>query len=178
LFIDSDNLLVPFTVADLAEPPSDYCILTWIQGHLATSRGTEYPTLSDLFANVTRDVLGGRLRGRLWASLTPRTLMFEKLFARLGVMTHRSEAVVAMHECGFSPQVLETLPEAVLTPLQDMISICQPNPPPSWSKELLALVSRTDMSGVLQPTKTWRVVGSDIKVSARRICLKPILIFA
>jgi anaphase-promoting complex subunit 1 len=104
--------------------------------------------------------------------------MFEKLFSRLGAMTHRSEAVVAMHECGFNPQVLETLPEAVLTPLQDMISICQPNPPPSWPKELLALVSRTDMSGVLQPTKTWRAVGSDIKVSTNCICLKPILIFA
>lgn len=118
------------------------------------------------------------MRGRLWASLTPRTLMFEKLFSRLGAMTHRSEAVVAMHECGFHPQVLETLPEAVLTPLQDMISICQPNPPLSWPKELLALVSRTDMSGVLQPTKTWRAVGSDIKVSTNCIYLKPILIFA
>lgn len=156
-------------MADLAEPPSEYCILTWIQGHLAASRGTEYPTLSDLYANATRDDLGGRLRGRLWTRLTPRTLMFEKLFARLGATTHRTEAVVAMHECGFTPQILETLPESILTPLQDMISLCQPNPPPSWPKDLLALVSRTDISSVLQPTKTWRVVGSDIKVSARNV---------
>ncbi|KAK4157783.1 hypothetical protein C8A00DRAFT_29321 [Chaetomidium leptoderma] len=155
--------LVPFVVAGLAEPPSAYCILTWIQGHLATDCGADYPTLSDLYATVTRDTVGGRLRNQLWANLTPRTLMFERLFARLRSTTHRFEVVVALHECGFAPQVLETLPEAILTALQDVISICQPNPPTSWSKDLLALVSRSDMSGVLQSTKTGRILGSDIK---------------
>jgi anaphase-promoting complex subunit 1 len=93
--------------------------------------------------------------------------MFEKLFGRIGSTTHRLEAVVAMHECGFTPQILETLPEAILTALQDVISICQPNPPPSWPKDLLALVGRTDVSGVLQPAKAWRALGFDINVSAR-----------
>ncbi|EAQ90419.1 hypothetical protein CHGG_02354 [Chaetomium globosum CBS 148.51] len=159
---DSADGLVPCVVADLTEPPFDYCILTWIQGHLATDGGTEYPTLSDLYANATRDTLGRKLRQQLWEDLTPRTLMFEKLFGRLGSTTHRIEAVVAMHECGFTPQILETLPEGILTALQDVISICQPNPPPSWPKDLLALVGRTDVSGVLQPAKTWRPLGFDL----------------
>jgi anaphase-promoting complex subunit 1 len=90
--------------------------------------------------------------------------MFERLFARLGAATHRFEAVVAMHECGFTPQILETLPEAILTALQDVISICQPNPPLSWPDDLLAFVGRTDMSGVLNPSKTWRARSSDTKV--------------
>ena len=92
--------------------------------------------------------------------------MFERLFARLGSTTRRFEVVAAMHECGFTPRVLETLPEAILTPLQDVISICQPKPPPSWPKELLALINRTDVAGVLQPVKAGRAVGSDSSVSA------------
>ncbi|KAL2130934.1 hypothetical protein VTI74DRAFT_5739 [Chaetomium olivicolor] len=146
---NSAHDLVPFIVPGLTEPPSEYCVLTWIQAHLTNSRGPEFPTLEDLYGNATRDTRGGRLRKQLWDSLTPRTMMFRKLFARLGPSCHRFQMVVAMQQCGFTPQILETSPEGVLTPLQDVISICQPNPPPSWSEDLLTLVSRTDMSGVL-----------------------------
>ncbi|KAK4120531.1 hypothetical protein N657DRAFT_156730 [Parathielavia appendiculata] len=152
--------LAPLPMAGPAEPPY-YCVLTWIQGHLATGHGTEYPTLSDLYANATGDTAGGALRTQLWTGLTPRTIMFERLFARLGSATHRFKAVMAMHECGFTPQILETLPEAILTALQDVISISQSNPPPSWPEDLLAFVGRTDMSRVLKPTKTWRPRVSD-----------------
>ncbi|KAJ4289915.1 Anaphase-promoting complex subunit 1 [Collariella sp. IMI 366227] len=154
--------LVPFIIPGLAEPPSDYCILSWIQAHLTGSRGVEFPTLADLYANATRDAVGGKLRKQLWDRLTPRTMMFERLFARLGSSSGRFEMVVAMHECGFTPRILETLPEGVLTPLQDVISICQPNPPLSWPKDLLTLVSRTDMSGVLQSSRTSRALGLEV----------------
>ncbi|KAK4101235.1 hypothetical protein N658DRAFT_486268 [Parathielavia hyrcaniae] len=173
----SANEFAPLALAGLAEPPSSYCVLVWIQGHLATGHGAEYPTLSDLYAIATGDTAGGALRKPLWESLTPRTIMFERLFARLGSATHRFEAVVAMHECGFTPQVLETLPEAILAALQDVISICQPNPPGSWLEDLLAFVGRADMSGVLKPTNTSRPHGSgasapshDAKWDVRMLC--------
>jgi len=86
--------------------------------------------------------------------------MFEQLFGLLGSSTHRYNAVVAMHDCGFTPQILETLPEAILAPLQDIIFMCQPNPPPSWSKELLSLVSRPDISALLGPGRPWRALAS------------------
>ncbi|KAK4141020.1 uncharacterized protein C8A04DRAFT_31456 [Dichotomopilus funicola] len=171
---------VPFSVVDLNEPVSDYCVLNWIQGHLAASRATEYPTLPDLYAHATHDPSGAKLRGKLWTSLTPRTLMFERLFARLTPTTNRIQAVVAMHECGFTPQILETLPEGVTTALQDVISICQSRPPLSWTYSLLTLVGRTDVSGVLQPTKTCRALGSSIdsttheaKRNFRMLCQNP-----
>ena len=88
--------------------------------------------------------------------------MFEQLFGLLGSSTHRYNAVVAMHDCGFTPQILETLPEAILAPLQDIIFMCQPNPPPSWSKELLSLVSRPDISALLGPGRPWRALASEI----------------
>lgn len=119
---------------------------------------------------MTHDTHTGSLRKDLWASLTPRTIMFGRLFGLLGSSTHRFEVVAAMHKCGFTPQILETLPEAILTPLQDVISISQPNPPASWPKELLALVSRTDMNAVLRAGKTWRALGSEITVSAGPPC--------
>ncbi|KXX73439.1 Negative regulator of mitosis [Madurella mycetomatis] len=153
---------IPFVMGGIAEPPSGYCVLTWIQGHLATGQGTEFPTLPEVYAAVTHGTHTGSLRKDLWASLTPRTMMFGKLFGLLGSSTHRFEVVAAMHKCGFTPQILETLPEAILTPLQDIISISQPNPPASWPKELLALVSRTDMNAVLRTGKTWRALGSEV----------------
>ncbi|KAK3997833.1 hypothetical protein QBC44DRAFT_354332 [Cladorrhinum sp. PSN332] len=152
----------PFLGATIAEPPAEYCVLTWIQEHLTSGSGTEFLTLPLVYTTATHDTLGAPLRRQLWSSLTPRSLMFEKLFRLLGTSTHRYKAVMAMQECGFTPQILETLPEAVLTPLQDIIFMCQPNPPPSWSKELLSLVSRTDVSAVLRPGKPWRALTSEI----------------
>jgi anaphase-promoting complex subunit 1 len=108
------------------------------------------------------------VREQLWTSLTPRIVMFKKLFARLGSSSNRYEAVVAMHECGFTPQILETLPEAILTALQDVISICQPSPPPSWSEDLLALVGRADMNGLLQSRKTWQALPCEVNVSTNK----------
>ena len=154
----------PFAVTSLAEPPSDHCVLTWIQESFATGRSTEFPTLSELYTMTTGDAVGGNMRKELWDNLTPRTAMFRRFFSILGSSTQRFEMVVAMHDCGFTPQILETLPEAVLTPFQDIISICQPDPPPSWSKDLLELVHRTDMSTVLRPSRSPRALGSDVHV--------------
>jgi len=64
-----------------------------------------------------------------------------------------------MHDCGFTPQILETLPEAVCIPLQDVIFMCQPNPPSSWSKSLLTLVNRADVGGALRSSDTWRTTS-------------------
>lgn len=61
--------------------------------------------------------------------------------------------------------MLETLPEAVLVPLQDAISLCQPHPPATWTDELLSLVKRTDISLVLSPEKRRRPAASKILVS-------------
>ncbi|KAK0712634.1 hypothetical protein B0T26DRAFT_856822 [Lasiosphaeria miniovina] len=152
----------PFVHTSIAQPPAIYCILTWIQSHLTTDNGSEFPTLLQVYTNATRDFWTDSPRRDLWGSLTSRTLMFEKLFVLLKSTSNPFQMVVAMHDCGFTPQILETLPEAVLTPLQDVIYMCQPHPPTTWSKSLLALVNRTDISAVLQPAKLGQALGSDI----------------
>lgn len=64
-----------------------------------------------------------------------------------------------MSRCGFTADILETLPEAILTPLRDAISMCQSRPPTSWSKELLALVHRSDIATMLKRHKPLQVLA-------------------
>ena len=100
-----------------------------------------------------------------WDKIIPRTLIFKRFFKALKRDASAVEMVEAMHECGMTPHFLETLPEAVLVPLQDAISLCQPHPPSSWSNDLLELVKRSDISLVLAPGKRSRPAMSNILVS-------------
>ncbi|KAK0649703.1 hypothetical protein B0T16DRAFT_325908 [Cercophora newfieldiana] len=152
---------VTFPNTNLDEPSDLYCVLSWIQAHLTAKPANEFPTLAKVYATASRDTSAETPRHQLWNALTPRTAMFERLFELLRSVKNHVEMVVAMHECGFTARILETLPEAVLTPLQDVIFMCQSNPPSSWPVDLLALVNRTDIAGVLQAGKVCRASGTD-----------------
>jgi anaphase-promoting complex subunit 1 len=107
--------------------------------------------------------------GNRWDSIIPRTMMFTRLFASLKSNANAVEIVEAMQKCGFTPYVLETLPEAVLVPLQDAISLCQPHPPKYWPASLLSLVKRGDMSSVLSSHTQKTQALSSILVSVSRL---------
>lgn len=79
--------------------------------------------------------------------------MFKRFFSSLNSTTTHAEVVELMNQCGFTVDVLETLPEAVLTPLKDAISMCQSRPPTTWSLDLLTLVHRSDIGTVLKRHK-------------------------
>lgn len=93
--------------------------------------------------------------------------MFIKFFDKTGPGSDAVSMVEAMHAAGITKRVLETLPEAILTPLRDAISRCQPRPPASWSKELLHLVGRGDISLILEPPKKSRSNVTDVLVSQK-----------
>lgn len=76
--------------------------------------------------------------------------MFKEFFSSLTSATTHVEIVELMHRCGFSVDVLETLPEAILTPLKDAMSMCQSRPPTAWSGQLLSLVHRSDIAMMLK----------------------------
>lgn len=88
----------------------------------------------------------------------PRTFMFKRFFSMLNSSITHAEVVELMDQCGFTVEVLETLPEAVLTPLKDAVSMCQARPPTTWSKELLSLVHRSDIATVLKRHKPLQIV--------------------
>ena len=136
----------------IPEPPALYCVYGWIQSLLTRKSGSKFLTLPEIYSTATHVASGDDLRRQIWDSATPRTLMFARLFERLGPASGHHQMVEAMHECGFTPRILESLPEAILTPLQDSIFMCQPNPPSSWPDELVQFVSRSDISSILKPS--------------------------
>ncbi|KAK3400415.1 putative APC1 protein [Sordaria brevicollis] len=149
----------------LAIPPPNFnpCVLTWIRQHFTTDNGPDFLTLPQVYAAAVSGARSTNPREKTWRDLTPRTFMFKKLFELLKSAKDRFEAVAAMHAAGFTPQILETLPEAILTPLQDFIFICQPSPPLAWPAELLKLVNRADVSTILKQVKVSKAIGSEVQ---------------
>jgi len=61
--------------------------------------------------------------------------------------------VEALSMAGVDSRLLETLPEAVLAPLQEVLAHCQSKPPTNWTSDLLSLVNRDDLNMLLIPTQ-------------------------
>ncbi|KAG6010545.1 hypothetical protein E4U21_005898 [Claviceps maximensis] len=137
----------------IPQPPVRPDVLEWIQSRLSGVRGKPCLTPGDIYHASSRVSETEKLQDTRWDSITTRTLMFKRFFKMTKPTSTAVEMVEAMQDCGFTNYVLETLPEAVLVPLRDAISLCQPHPPSEWSEELLALVKRSDISLIVQPSK-------------------------
>ncbi|KAH8886958.1 hypothetical protein GQ53DRAFT_796478 [Thozetella sp. PMI_491] len=138
----------------LAEPTTVPSMFDWIQERLTKESSAAFLEMEDVFSLAVGQISTNSPRRAVWQSLTPRTSMFVRLFSILQPAYGYAGLVVAMHESGFTPKILETLPEAILAPLQDAISMSQPQPPSSWSKALLQLVNRPDIISILKASKT------------------------
>lgn len=126
----------------IPEPQSKQNVVEWIQNEL-TGKHTSYTTPADHYS--TRK----HIPETCWDTLLPRTLMFKRLFILVSTHSPAADVVEAMQACNITRYVLETLPEAVAVPLQDFVTLCQPRPPQSWSRSLLELVNRSDISSIL-----------------------------
>lgn len=135
----------------LPEPQDVPEIYTWIQTCLTTQSLTPFMTLPELVAN--RPTASRRYVQDLdhWSRLTPRTLLFAKFFSSMRNSWSAAEFVEGLSSAGMDSLLLETLPEAVLAPLQEAIAQCQTEPPTTWSKDLLAIVGREDVNTLLSP---------------------------
>ncbi|TQV96881.1 negative regulator of mitosis [Cordyceps javanica] len=128
----------------IPEPAAIPNIIEWAQNRLITQQGT-YPSPVDIYSHNTN--MSGQNNdddGR-WDVLLPRTMMLRRLLKALEINTTAVEMVEIMHDQGFTNAILESLPEAILVPLQDAISLCQPHPPKGWPDDLLNLIKRSDM---------------------------------
>ena len=137
----------------IPQPPVRPDIIDWIQSRLTGDRRVPYITPADVYYTGTRLSEAEKLQDKRWEATVPRTLMFKQFFGFLKPSTTAVQMVEAMRDAGITPLVLDSLPEAVLIPLRDAISLCQPLPPTSWSKDLLELVDRKDISLILAPGK-------------------------
>lgn len=131
---------------------------------LTGARKEHYITARDIFYASARLPENDRSLDHRWDAVFPRTFMFKRFFKLVRTHSNAVQMVEIMRECGIAPYVLETLPEAVLVPLRDAISLCQPHPPTGWSTDLLDLVNRTDISLLLKPGQKPRSSTSNILV--------------
>ncbi|KAF4468553.1 anaphase-promoting complex subunit 1 [Fusarium albosuccineum] len=155
---DSDLNLRPV----IPQPPVRPDVIDWIQSRLTGDKRAYYLTPADVYYAGSRLSEVERLQDKRWEPLLPRTLMFKQFFRFLKPSTSAVQMVEAMRDAGITTLVLDTLPEAVLVPLRDAISLCQPHPPTSWSKDLLELVDRRDISLILAPGKRPKLSASKI----------------
>ena len=147
------------------EPFECPSIYNWIQASLTTRAWTPFFTLSELVATRSSKFVGN---AGLWSTLTPRTLLFEQFFSSMHNNWSSTQFVEALSSAGMDTQLLETLPEAVLAPLQEAIVQCQTEPPTTWSKDLLAIVGREDVNMLLSPGQRPRQLQSTLLVSHAR----------
>lgn len=157
--VDStDSQIGPSDVILSMTPPEPHLwsVFDWVQTCLTQDTGI-VSALPIMISSMSREVLS-------------RIVMFEHLFRALALKKRSPvDFVEAMYESGITPVVLESLPEAILVPLQDALAQCQIHPPPTWSKDLLELVDRSDVGSVLTPVEGNRFPSSNLKVSLRRL---------
>lgn len=97
--------------------------------------------------------------------ITPRTLIFKRFFELVSTDWLPAQIVESYYFAGGNALILETLPEAILAPLQEAIIYCQSAPPSNWSENLLALIGREDVNMSLTPGQKLRVTQPKISVS-------------
>lgn len=160
--MQEELVLKPGIPQPMKRPPD---ILEWIQLRLTGNRKEHYLTALDMFYATARLPESERAHDRRWDDVFSRTFMFKKYFRLVKARSTAVQMVEIMRHCGITPYVLETLPEAIVIPLRDAISLCQPHPPTGWSTDLLDLVNRSDISLLLKPGQKPRAVATSILVS-------------
>lgn len=133
------------------EPFDCPAIYDWLQTCLITRNLAPFMTLAELVSS--RSLASSKSVWDLeqWTRLTPRTLLFVKFFATMRADWSSAQCVEGLFSAGIDLVMLETLPEAVLAPLQEAVVQCQKEPPTTWSKDLLAIVGREDVNMLLTP---------------------------
>lgn len=147
------------------EPFDCPSIYDWIQASLVKRALMPFFTLPELVATRSSKSPGDP---RQWSALTPRTLLFAQFFSSMRSNWLSAQFVEALSSAGMDTQLLETLPEAILAPLQEAIVQCQTEPPTTWSKALLAMVGREDVNTLLTPGQRPRQLQSTFLVSQDR----------
>ncbi|KAJ8063692.1 hypothetical protein OCU04_007557 [Sclerotinia nivalis] len=149
---DTDFVLA----SQIAEPFECPSIYTWIQNCLLARRLMPFLTLQDLVTIRSAIPTRGIRDLERWRSSTPRTLQLAQFFSCMQDGWSSVQVVEALSAAGVDKLFLETLPEAILAPLQEAIVECQSEPPTTWNKELLALVGREDVSMLLTSGRSSR----------------------
>ncbi|TVY71499.1 Negative regulator of mitosis, partial [Lachnellula suecica] len=157
--------------SNIPEPFQCPSIYQWIQACLTVQSKTTFMTLPALVATRASEQVQNAFEPEHWIRLTPRTLLFTQFFASIQPGWSPPQFVEALAAAGMDLQLLETLPEAVLAPLQEALVQCQNEPPTTWSKQLLEIVGREDVNMLLTPGQRPRQSQSNLLVPSHEASL-------
>ncbi|KFY41300.1 hypothetical protein V495_04996 [Pseudogymnoascus sp. VKM F-4514 (FW-929)] len=147
--VNSANAMM---ITQPSPPPSIY---DWIEKSLTVKTNTPFMALTDVKNRTYNN--GGSTIEQESSSITPRTSLFRKLFTVVPPSASSIEIVEALYAAGFTTQILDTLPEALLVPFREALIDCQSHLQVSWGRELLSLVGREDVNMLLFPEQRERV---------------------
>ncbi|KAI1151644.1 hypothetical protein F4825DRAFT_349765 [Nemania diffusa] len=148
-WLDHQSDVQTVSVALLPPAPTYWSVLDWIEQGLSRDNKSQIAMPS--------------IGTTLMSSHLPRIKMFNNLFQRLESNKQPPAYFVeAMHQSMITNVILESLPEAILVPLRDAITQCQPNPPPEWSTEILELIDRADVNSILLPINSHRSYSTNV----------------
>ncbi|KAM0579895.1 hypothetical protein ACHAO2_002906 [Verticillium nonalfalfae] len=142
-----------------------YDVIEWISTNFTGGDRTDFLTLAFARQKGVPDSSRQSPTDTRWGLMTPRTHMFKSFFSKLRARNDAVGIVEAMYSSGIDVRVLETLPEAILTPLRDAIANCQARPPSSWSKDMLKLapihIASWDFRTICQTLNEFNSAGYD-----------------
>jgi anaphase-promoting complex subunit 1 len=152
----------PISIQPPSSPPDVY---EWIESCLVSRKLSPFVSIADITAS--RSTLGHQAAPHIeqWSTLTPRTAMFGRFFAKVQPDSLPSHLVEALYDAGIGAQILDTLPESVLVPLRETIVNCQDQPPLTWGQDLLGFVDRDDVNMLLFPEQRKQLAPSSTLVS-------------
>ncbi|KHJ32651.1 putative negative regulator of mitosis negative regulator of mitosis [Erysiphe necator] len=169
---DDDNPIK----SNIKQPYDCPSIYNWIQRSLMTRSSCPFITIPNMGCNSIR--ISDKYANELCSRLTPRTLILKKFFDLVTPDWTPTQVVQSFSQAGGDIQILDTLPEAILVPLQEAITRCQSDPSSTWNSKLLALVGREDVNISLTPGLKPReiqpktsVAPHESNMDVHRICM-------
>ncbi|KAI1004277.1 Negative regulator of mitosis [Podosphaera aphanis] len=131
-----------FIIPEPFECPSIYL---WLQKCLCSQSLEPFMTISQFVGKSRISAQRSPCDGE--TKLTPRTLMLKQFFEVISCSDYSAPRVFeTLFSAGADFLMFETLPEAILAPLQEAIISCRSEPPLTWNKELLSLIGREDVN--------------------------------
>lgn len=161
--LNSANLYEESSIeSPIHEPFECPSVYDWIQTCFTSGVRNDFMTLPLLLRTRSQGLARRTPSLDQWMRLTPRTLLFDKLFSLMLPNWSAVQFVEALFAVGVDTLLLETLPEAILIPLQEALAECQPEPPTTWSEKLLAMAGREDVKMLLNPAQRPQVAQSNL----------------
>ena len=121
-------------------------VFEWFEHALKHGFSERYPSLLSI-AQMSSEEPITEERGEQIRNITPNISALSDLTEKTnGLTASPSDTVEYMAKLNITGGKLDAFPESIAAPLREAISQCETSPPTTWSKELLRLVSRDELT--------------------------------